>query len=266
MSASEAGQTTAKQNYLLQASRWLRCGGRLLQQAPALWFGMAGLYLVLGAVLEAIPFAGHLLFVLLSPMLLAGALYALAPSATTPNVGTPVQYISIPARQLLQAFAAEARAYPAILMGIMVVGLVVLLAIVQYFIGAGSFTAEWTAARHGAVQTAVAILRLAASGVLYALLTMALFYAVHRTVFGRREPMRAIAESFAACRRRLPALAVLALVFLVPYVTVAGAFQAAPWLGYVALFTIGIVAVPVLVLASYCSYRDVFGDQEPRPL
>lgn len=258
MSASE--QVPTKRGYLRQASRWIGCGWRLLQQSLPLWLGMSLLYLALAALLEAIPFAGHLLLVLLSPMLLAGALYALPASPTVGGRG-PARSIAVAARQLLQAFATEARVYPTVLMGIMVVGLVVLLTIAQYFIGAGSFTAEWAAARHGVVQTASAITRLAASGMLYALLTMALFYAVHRSVYGHREPMTAIADSFAAAKRHLPALAVLVLAFLIPYVIVAGAFQAAPWLGYVTLFSVGLIALPLLVLTSYCSYRDVFGGQ-----
>lgn len=251
MGASESDRSTAQGGQLLQAWRWLRCGWQLLLQAPPLWLGMGALYLALGAVLEAIPFAGHLLFVLLSPMLLAGALYALPPSAAAPGAN--------PARQLLQAFASETRVYPAILMGIMVVGLVVLLEIAQYFIGAGSFTATLTATRHGVVQTASALARFVAGVMLLGLLAMALFYAVHRTVYGHREPLTAIADSFAAAKQHLGALATIAAVFLVPYIVVAGAFQIAPLLGYVALFSVGVIAVPALVLASYCSYRDVFG-------
>ena len=222
---------------------------------------MTGVYLALGVALEHIPFAGHLLFVLLSPMLLAGALYSLIHPPETPSGRAHVRHIGAAARQLLQAFATETRAYPAVLMGILVVGLVVVLAIVQHFIGAGSFAAEWTAARHGVVQTASAIVRLVASAVLFGLLGMALFYAVHRTVYGHREPIAAIADSFAAARRHVRALAVLALIFLVPYIVIAAAFGAARWLGYVALFTVGFVALPMLVLASYCSYRDVYGER-----
>lgn len=222
---------------------------------------MSLLYLALGALLEVIPFAGHLVLVLLSPMLLAGALYALPTAPAANRDPTPAQFITFPARQLLQAFATETRVYPAVLMGIMVVGLVVAIAIVQYLIGAGSVTSEWTAARRGVAQLISAVFHLVASGVLYALLIMALFYAVHRVVYGHREPMAAIADSFAASRRHAAALATLVVVFLIPYVIVAGAFQIVPWLGYVALFSIGLVALPLLVLASYCSYREVFGER-----
>ncbi len=261
MTASNAAPIGIRYLHLQRAVSWLRCGWHRLRQAPSLWFGMAGIYLALGVVLEHIPFAGHLLFVLLSPMLLAGALYSLTQTAETPAGPTDVRHIRAAARQLTQAFATEARAYPAVLMGILVVGLVVVLAIAQHVIGAGSFAAEWAAARHGAVQTASAIVRLVASGVLYALLGMALFYAVHRMVYGHREPLAAIADSFAAARQHIRALAVLTLIFLIPYIVIAAAFGAARWLGYLALFTVGLVALPTLVLASYCSYREVFGER-----
>lgn len=260
MSASESEQVS-KGGQVRQALRWIECGWRLLQQSLPLWIGMSFLYLMLAALLEAIPFAGHLLLVLLSPMLLAGALYALPAAPAANDNGSRARFVAAPARQLMQAFATEARVYPNVLMGILVVGFVVAIAIAQYLIGAGSVTAEWAAARHGAAHTISAVLRLAASGVLYALLIMALFYATHRVVYGHREPMTAIADSFAAARRHAGALATLVLVFLVPYITVAGAFQAAPWLGYIALFSVGVVALPLLVLASYCSYREVFGER-----
>lgn len=266
MSTNQTGHVATKSGYL-QAIRWIRCAWQLLQQTPSLWLGMAAIYLALGALLEAIPFAGHLLVALLSPMLLAGALYALPPhgdDAPAPGASAPERYLHTPARQLLQAFATEARIYPTVLMGIMVVGLVVVLAIAQYFVGTGSLTAEWAAARHGVVQTASAILRLVASGVLHAILFMALFYAVHRTVYARRDPMMAIADSFAACKQQASSLLMLALLFLLPYIVIGGAFQAAPWLGYVAVFSVGLVALPLLVLASYCSYRDIFGDAAHR--
>lgn len=261
MSASESGQVSMKGGHVQQALRWIECGWRLLQPSLPLWIGMSFLYLVLAALLEAVPFAGHLLLVLVSPMLLTGALHALPAAPAANHRGSPTRFVAVSARQLVQAFAAETRAYPAVLLGILVVGFVVAVAIVQYLIGAGSVTAEWAAARRGAAHTISAVLRLAASGVLYALLIMALFYAAHRVVYGHREPMTAIADSFAAARRHAGALAALVLVFVVPYIIVAGAFQAAPWLGYIALFSIGLVALPLLVLASYCSYREVFGER-----
>lgn len=263
-SVNEAGHVTTTSGYR-QATRWIHCGWQLLQRTPSLWLGMAAIYLAVAALLETIPFAGHLIVALLSPMLLAGALYALPHGEDdAPGASTHDRYLHAPARQLLQAFATEARIYPTVLMGIMVVGLVVVLAIAQYFVGTGSLTAEWAAARHGVVQTASAILRLVASSVLHAILFMALFYAVHRTVYARRDPMKAIADSFTACKQQAPPLLMLALVFLLPYIVIAGAFQAAPWLGYVAVFTVGLVALPLLVLASFCSYRDVFGDAARR--
>lgn len=261
MTASNAAPIGARNLHVQRTIGWIRCGWHRLRQAPPLWFGMAAIYLALGVVLEHIPFAGHLLFVLLSPMLLAGALYALTQTPEVPPSRGRARHIGVAARQLVQAFATETRAYPAVLMSILVVGLAVVLAIAQHFIGAGSFASEWAAARHGAVQTASAIVRLVASGVLYALLGMALFYAVHRMVYGHREPLAAIADSFAAARQNVRALAVLALVFLIPYIVIAAAFGVGRWLGYLALFTVGLAALPTLVLASYCSYRDVFGER-----
>ena len=259
MSATELAGGSTKNGYL-QAIGWLRGGWMLLQRSPPLWFGMAGIYLVLAVLLESIPFAGHLLLILLTPLLLAGALYALPDGGVSGTPSVADRYLRTPARQLLQVFAVETRIYPAVLMAIVTVGLVVLIAIGQYFIGAGSVSAEWAAARHGVTQTASMVVRLLVTTALFVVLFMALFYALPRTVYAHRDPLSAISDSFSACKRHALPLLFLALVFLVPYVAIAAGFRGSIWLGMLLLFTLGVVSLPLLVLTAYCSYRDVFPD------
>lgn len=259
MGATGLASGSTKSSYL-QAVRWLRGGWALLQRSPSLWFGMSGIYLVLAVLLEGIPFAGHLLLILLTPLLLAGALYALPDGGVSGNRSAADRYLRAPARQLLQAFAVESRVYPAVLMAIVTVGLVVLIAIGQYFIGAGSVSAEWAAARHGVTQTASIVVRLLVTTALFVVLFMALFYALPRTVYAHRDPLSAISDSFSACKRHALPLLWLALVFFAPYLAIAAAFRGSIWLGLLLLFTLGLVSLPLLVLAAYCSYRDAFPD------
>ena len=263
MSATELAGGSTKSGYL-QAIGWLRGGWSLLQRSPSLWFGMAGIYLLLAVLLESIPFAGHLLLILLTPLLLAGALYALPDGGVGGTHTAADRYLRTPARQLLQAFAVESRIYPAVLMAIVTVGLVVLIAIGQYFVGAGSVSAEWAAARHGVTQTASLVVRLLVTATLFVMLFMALFYALPRTVYAHRDPLSAISDSFSACKRHALPLLFLALVFLVPYLAIATAFRGSVWLGLLLLFTLGVVSLPLLVLTAYCSYRDVFPDPRRR--
>lgn len=248
-----------------QGWRWILCGRQLLQAQAPMWLGMAALYLLLAVLLETIPFVGHLVVVLFSPMLLASALLVLKESPIAPTdavagqpPANPLDYVRVPAARLLGAFSTESRIYAAVLMGIVVLGLVVVVAICQYFIGAGSFWGMWSGARRASASPAVLLARLLAAGVLDVVLFMGLLYAVHRSVYAWRDPMTAIAESFRACVRNPWALAVYAGAFLLPYLAIAGGFRLAPWFGYVLLFTLGTVLLPLFVLASYCSYRDVF--------
>jgi len=250
---------------LAQGWRWINDAWQTLGQQRPLWLGMSGIYLVAAALLEAVPFVGHLVVVLFSPMLLAGALLALreppagdvraANAASSPNA---LEHARTAVRQLLGAFATESRIYAAVLMGIVVLGVVVIVAIGHYFIGAGSISGGWSAARHGTTSPALLLARMLAATVLDVLLLMGLLYAVHRSVFAWREPMSAISDSFRACLRHPLPIAVFVGAFVLPYIAIAGAFRASFWLGYVVLFTLGAVLLPLFVLASYNSYRDLF--------
>lgn len=241
---------------------WIHCGWQLLAGRPATWIGMSVLYLLAAVALKAIPFVGHLVLVLLSPMWLAGALLAFKDAAPAPVLNPTgrgaFDYLRLPLRQLLGAFTSESRVYAAVLTGIVFLGLVISVAICQYFIGAGSLSSGWSAARHGTAPPALLFVRLVAAGLLDIVLLMGLLYAVHRTVYARRDPLAAVADSFRACMRNPLALAVYAGAFALPYFVILGAFQMRSWLGYALLFTLGTVLLPLFVLTSYCSYRDIF--------
>ena len=228
---------------------------------------MSALYWLAAISLEAIPFVGHLVLVLLSPMLLAGALLTFKDPASVPAQNPTgrgaFDYVRVPLRLLFGAFASESRRYSAVLTGIVFLGLVIVVAICQYFIGAGSFSGGWSAARHGAAPPALLFVRLLAAATLDIALLMGLLYAVHRTVFAWRDPMAAVGDSFRACVRHPLALATYAGAFALPYFVIVGAFQLSAWLGYALLFTLGTVLLPLFVLASYCSYRDVFPPAAP---
>lgn len=262
-----AAASVPAKDAIAQGWRWLNCGWQRLSEQRLLWLGMSELYLIGAVLLEAIPFVGHLVLVLVSPMLLAGALLALKEpssistdpaSARTNAFAHPLDYVRVPACQLLGAFNTESRIYAAVLMGIVVLGMVVVVAICQYFIGAGTLGSGWSAARHGTAPPALLFVRLLAAGILDVLLFMGLLYAVHRAVFAWREPMTAIAESFRACARYPLPLSVFAGAFVLPYIAIAGAFRLTSWFGYALLFTLGAVLLPLFVLTSYCSYRDIF--------
>ena len=101
------------------------------------------------------------------------------------------------------------------------------------------------------------------AAVLQVLVSMALFYALHRVLFARRDPLTAMEDSFKACLHRVWAIAGLTAVYAVPYLLVAGAFGVSRPVGYVLLLSVGLVSLPAFVIATYRSYGEVF--PPPRP-
>jgi hypothetical protein len=253
-----AGETFAVQ--LANGWRWTLGGFAELRRDPPLWLGMAVLYLLPAVVVSRIPFAGPLVVLLLSPMLLAGALLAcenpeLAPMKEQTDIE---RWLRRPARALFSAIIDEKHVYPTVLLGIVTVGLVVLMFILEHLFGLGSVRNLLAAtARHTAPLWSIAVGLLGAA-ILHVLLLMGLLYAAHRSMLHGRDPMTAIADSFAACMRQPFALLALAGPFALLYVLIIAAFGISALFGYLLLFTAGLIALPAFVAATVCSYRDVF--------
>lgn len=239
--------------------RWARGGWDRVRSDLPLWLGMSGLFLVPAALLIQLPFAGALIVVLLCPMLLGGALLAAAEHSNPALVGSSYQrWVKRPARELLQALADPTHVYPIVLLGIVTLGLVVTVFIVQHLFGIGSLSGLRSASTLGTASTLSLLLGALVAGLLHVALLLALFFAVHRTLFAKRDPLTAMSESLSACIKHAWAILGLACVFAVPYLVIISAFNLSVLLGYLLLFTVGLVSLPALVVASYYSYRDVF--------
>lgn len=238
--------------------RWARDGWDEVRLNPSLWIGMSGLYLVPASLLIRLPFAGPLLVVLLTPMLLAGVLLA-AERPKRAAAPVPVdQWFKRPSEELTRALTDSARVYPAVLMGIVTLGLVVVVFIVEHLVGIGSLGSLRSAATLGGASAVSLLIGVLVAGLLQVLLLMALFYAVHRAVFAGRDPLTAMGESFNACVRHGWAITGLTGVYALPYIVIAAGFSASIVLGYLLLYTVGLVFLPAFVLASYRSYRQIF--------
>ena len=142
--ADDSGSTGAA---LGQARNWIACGRHMVQQQPSLWYGMAAVYIVLGFLLTLIPFMGHLLLILITPMLLAGVIWgrahpeqaeaAAAPPATSAQALFQA-WIAQPAQELMRIFAQTDKIFAAVLLGIVTLGLVMAVKIVGYLFIGGS--------------------------------------------------------------------------------------------------------------------------------
>lgn len=254
---------TAAGTQLLIGLGWARMGFEQVRREPTRWLPMSTWYLVPAVVLGQIPFAGPLLVVLLSPLLWASALLALAePSKADP--GTPKErWMTQPLHELGRAFSDAAHVYPLVLLAIVTLGLLVTVFIVEHVFGIGSLSALRNASTVSVIPSISILAGLIVAGLLHVALFMALFYAVHRVLFAKRDPLNAMEDSFGACWRHGWAIAGLALAYLVPYVAVVTAFSLSRAFGYFLLLTIGLVALPAFVIASYRSYGEVFPAKTP---
>ncbi|BAV35051.1 hypothetical protein SCL_2774 [Sulfuricaulis limicola] len=256
-----------------QAGTWIACGQRLVRQQPSLWYGMAAVYIVLGFLLTLIPFMGHLLLILITPMLLAGVIWGRAhPNPAEPESAPPLSsaqallqtWVAQPTQELLRIFSHEGRLFGAVLLGIVTLGLVMAVKIVGYLLIGGSMISGLTADLAGGTPFITFAGMVLVAG-LSVLLGMALLYSVPLTVLGNRQPLDAIAESFSACREHARPLLILVAPFFLVYVVILVAFANSHWLGYLLTVSIGLLALPLFIAAVYCSYLALFPPDPSSP-
>lgn len=252
------GDATAAQ--MLRAVRWVREGWDTTRREIPFWFGVSGLYLIGAAVLARLPFAGPLLVLMFSPMLLAGVLLAADAEPRTVSGAQTVyeRWVRAPASALFAALTDADRVYSTVLLGIIVLGLIVTTFIIEYLFGLGSLHTLFSRSIYRATSIWSILPGIAGGAMLQILLAMSLVYAVHRTTLAGRDPFNGIAESFSACTRYPVALATLGGIFLLPYIAVMLAFRISTLFGYVLLLAIGLIVLPVLVVATLASHREIF--------
>ncbi|MCR4300305.1 MAG: hypothetical protein NUV51_01710 [Sulfuricaulis sp.] len=257
---------------LRQAGSWIACGARLVLAQKSLWFGMTLVYFALGFLLTLIPFMGHLLLILVSPMLVASVFWGRAQEPQGPSpapMAQPVSFPSVlqtwiaqPAQELMRIFTQENKMFGAVLLGIVTLGLVVLVKIFSYLLIGGSVVSGLTAAQSGFTQFTTLLGMLLVAG-LSVLLAMGLLYSVPLTVLGNRQPLDAIAESFTTCRENAQTQLALVLPFFLFYLIIMVAFAKSVWLGYLLLISLGFPALPLFIAAIYCSYRKLYPPEFP---
>jgi hypothetical protein len=249
------------------ARSWIVCGRRLVLRQQSLWYGMAAVYIVLGFLLTLIPFMGHLLLILITPMLLAGVIWGRAqerqvaqtpPTESVPSAQRILQeWIAQPAQELMCIFAQEGKMFGAVLLGIVTLGLVMVVKIIGYLLIGGSMIAGLAADLAGGTPF-ITLLGMVLVAGLSVLLGMGLLYSVPLTVLGNRQPLDAISESFSVCRANAKPLLVLVAPFFLVYVVILAAFANSPWLGSLLTVSVGLLALPLFIAAVYCSYLTLF--------
>ncbi|MGE5240854.1 MAG: hypothetical protein ACM3NI_04335 [Bacteroidota bacterium] len=248
---------------IAHAGSWIACGWRLIREHKAPWFRMTALYLVLAFLLKHIPFMGDLLLILITPMLLASVVWGRAHAHRADELpaagGAPSwseAWLMRPARELSLIFSRPDKAFPGVLLGIITLVLAMLVKFAGDLLIGGSMVSGLTAARLDVLQITTVLGMLVVAS-LYLILAMGLFYSVPLTVLANRQPLAAISESFALCRRHALALAALAAPFFVVYLLIVTGFTISHAWGYLLIATAGWLALPVFVASVYCSYLSL---------
>ncbi|HEY0974027.1 MAG TPA: BPSS1780 family membrane protein [Solimonas sp.] len=227
---------------------WITAGFGLFKQAPLLWIALLVLWVIGAGLVSILPFIGSVIVNMTTAAVIGGLLLG----AHGQRQGQPLKL------ETLWAGFQQPHLHPLILLGIaylvigvimgVVVGGLFLASFGSAFIG-GSGEINAVSFSIGGLITGIVVLAL------IAVFSMATWFAPGLIVFAGVAPIDALKQSFAAALANIGALAVYGLLSIVIVIVASIPFG-------LGLF----VAVPVLVIALYCSYDDVFGASAPTPL
>lgn len=217
---------------------WLRAGWASFVAAPGVWIVIALLMMIIGALVSIVPFIGWFASLVMTPLLIAGALVACRRIAAgeTPQVG-----------DLFWGFREKTG--PLAIVGVLyMAGWLLLILLAMLVVGGGilggmilGHLAGVGTAFSGAFLAAMVII---AGGVP---LIMAVCFAPALVAFHDMAPAAAMQASFTACLKNLGAILVLAVVLVI-----AGLLATLPLgLGW-------LVLLPIMFGTLYACYRDVF--------
>lgn len=254
------------------AASWIRDAWAQVQKDLPLWVGMAVLYFAFAIALKRIPFLGNLVLILLTPLPFAGALLAARDTLTARKVRIPEKplariefFAGRPLAAMGRALQDTDQVLRLMLACILTLGVAMVVGMIEYLLTGGSLVSGLAGARYvDAPLRPRALIGGAVVIVFYALLVMALHFLVARIVFHKRDAVSAITESFNLWRHNARRLVLFTAPFLLPVIVISLAFStsATHWLGYLLLFTLGAVALPVFIVGSYCAYVAI---AEPPP-
>jgi uncharacterized membrane protein len=264
--------TTVKTFGIARGWEWLRAGLRLFGKAPAPWLAIALLYLAIGFLFNLLPFVGRLVMVLLTPLFTAGAFAAAAELDQAAPAGPLFEPGETPAARawkiwelfrqgairLFRGFNDLDRALPAMIVGALALGGVVIIQILVQVFKVGTYTISVLFG--GAVSVTALLPSLLGLIVVVAIeiaFAMALVYAIPLILFQNETPLAALRRSFLASLANARPLVLFGGVFLLGFIAVQWLFGLVGGLGYIGYFALGAALLPVLVAGVYYSHRDL---------
>ena len=221
---------------------WIGEGWTLFTKNPGVWIGQMVVLLIIFLVLGFIPLLGHLAVNLLAPIFGAGMLLG----CRALNEGGTLEF-----NQLFEGF--KHKTGDLILIGVLLlVGSFLIMLVAGVIIGGGALTGMMMGRSTGSMMGAGMAVGSILLGVLVALaltvpLAMASWFAVPLVLFHDVAPLESFKLSFGASLKNVVPFLLFGLIAFVLAI-----FAAIPiGLGF-------LVLGPVLVGATYASYRDIF--------
>lgn len=249
---------------------WTLDGLGTLKKDIPLWVGMGLIFMLIAIVLKLIPFIGLLLLVLISPMLLAGALQtadALANGALASPAGHSVlspqgimASLQRAAGRLFITFGDEEKLLPLMVISTLTLGMVVAINILAVLLKIdGSALTAMAAGSVGPRVWVPALIGWFLVRFLQLGLIMTVLYTVPLILFRREMPLVSIEKSFSMCKQNFVAVCAFCLPFLLVYMLINVMFFALSFpLDDLAVLLLGWMAVPIFATGLYRSYQDLF--------
>ena len=233
------------------------------RRQPLPWLAMATVYVAIAGALQIIPFIGYLVMVLLTPLVLAGALLTAnewerdARERAHHVVAGEwrerlMQRLSDAIAKLFRVFGDSDRALATMVIATFTLGAVVLLQIIAQFLRVGGAALPAMAA--GSVSASVwlpALLSLIFIWLVKLFLILLATLAVELVLFRRDAPLHAMETAARICAAQPASLALLALALLVPIVLVA----------YISLpiaYLVALATLPLYVLALHFTFKTLY--------
>ena len=231
---------------------WITEGWRLFAGAPGVWIVILLIYLGINVVLSLIPLIGGLAYLLLSPVLTGGILY---------GADRQARGETLEISDLFRGFQDQGRMGPLVILGLIsLAGYMLMGLILMVFVGGGiatgivlddpgqGITPEMIEGLFGVGFMVLILVELT----LWAVIMMAMLYAIPLVMLGRQDAWPAVQDSIAACWINMLPLLVFGLMGLVLAMIATIPFG----LGFLILW-------PVMICAVYASYREVFMESTP---
>lgn len=230
------------------------------RRQPLPWLAMATVYVALAGALHIIPFIGYLVMVLLTPLMLAGALLTAHEWETENAADAPggewrerlMQRLSDAVAKLFRVFGDSDRALATMVIATFTLGAVVLLQIVAQLLRVGGAALPAMAA--GSVSASVwlpALLSLIFIWLVKLFLIWVASLAVALVVFRGDAPLHAMETGVRICVAQAGSLALIALALLVPLIV--AAYLSAP-----IAYLVALVTLPLYVSALHFTFKTLY--------